>query len=89
MALPRDRHPGPFASQPRLGLAPGLDGRDRPAENGGIRRDTHERENRRPRQAHARGTVQPVIEPRPCLLVIGRRAVGGVEQKVGVDENHR
>jgi hypothetical protein len=41
------------------------------ADDGGIGDDADEGQQRRPREPHARGAVEPIVQPRSSLVVIG------------------
>jgi hypothetical protein len=54
----------------------------------GVRGETHEGQERRPRQPDGHGAVESIVQPRTRARVLGRRLIGGIEQQVRVDQDH-
>ena len=91
LAMPLSRlwDPCHRAVQPSLHLMPrpryGLGALEDPC----VGHQAQERDQRRPGKPYGQRAAQAVIEPRTCSLVLHERADVGVDEKVGVEQNHR
>ena len=88
MSLRRLGNPRGFASEPIKNVAPGICGRCGLPEYSWVCHKAHECEQARPGQSNGRKTAELVIEPFARLLMMGRFFEIGVNEKIGINQNH-
>jgi len=82
------RYPRGFTSEPIENLAPGICGGCGRPEYSRVSHNSHEGKQARPWQPNSRKTAQLSIEPFTRLLMLGRFLEKGINEKIGIDQNH-
>ena len=81
--------PGCLTGEPVLNLVPRRLRGSRLLHHARVRHQSDEGKQRWPRQSHLRVSIELSVEPLAGDVVLGGRGVGGVNQQVGIDEDHR